>query len=197
MPAAVNRHLLKTGGLAAGVHISTSATDPEVVQIQLFEPPGIQATPGAREGDREALLPAGVPPSLLRRARGDVASLRVPPRATSTICSQRSTSRASGAARFRIVVDYSYSSASLILPLVLGALEVETIGSHALRHGPARPTASVAALQESFGQAKRLVSAAGADFGVVLDQAAERLYLVDEEAREVPMEQELLLLRLA
>jgi mannose-1-phosphate guanylyltransferase/phosphomannomutase len=38
------------------------------------------------------------------------------------------------------------------------------------------------------------VTATGADFGVVLDRAAERLYLVDEKAREVPVEQELLLL---
>jgi mannose-1-phosphate guanylyltransferase/phosphomannomutase len=48
-------------------------------------------------------------------------------------------------------------------------------------------------LNESLGQAKRLVAALGADFGVVLDQAGERIYLVDENAREVPVEQELLL----
>jgi mannose-1-phosphate guanylyltransferase/phosphomannomutase len=37
------------------------------------------------------------------------------------------------------------------------------------------------------------VPAVGADFGVVLDQAAERLYLVDERGREIPVEQSLLL----
>src|SRR5919206_46 len=40
---------------------------------------------------------------------------------------------------------------------------------------------------------KRLVGAAGADLGVVLDESGERIYLVDEEAHEVPVEQELLL----
>src|SRR5207245_2508358 len=45
----------------------------------------------------------------------------------------------------------------------------------------------------SLGQAKRLGSAVGADFGAVFDRAGERLYLVDERAREIPVEQALLL----
>ena len=40
---------------------------------------------------------------------------------------------------------------------------------------------------------KRLVPAVGADLGAVFDRAAERLYLIDEEAKEVPVEQALLL----
>jgi mannose-1-phosphate guanylyltransferase / phosphomannomutase len=45
MPAAVNRHVLKSEGLGAGVHVRPSTADPEIMQIQFFEPPGIQATP--------------------------------------------------------------------------------------------------------------------------------------------------------
>ena len=37
------------------------------------------------------------------------------------------------------------------------------------------------------------MTAVGADLGVVFDRAGERLYLVDEQAREVPVEQALLL----
>src|SRR5204862_1022405 len=48
-------------------------------------------------------------------------------------------------------------------------------------------------LRESIGQVKRLVPAVGADLGVVIDRAAERLYLVDEQGREIPVEQTLLL----
>ena len=44
-----------------------------------------------------------------------------------------------------------------------------------------------------MGQAKRLVSAVGADLGAVFDRPGERLYLVDEQAREIPVEQTLLL----
>jgi mannose-1-phosphate guanylyltransferase / phosphomannomutase len=48
-------------------------------------------------------------------------------------------------------------------------------------------------LREAIGQVKQLVPAVGADLGVVLDQAAERLYLIDERGREIPVEQSLLL----
>ena len=48
-------------------------------------------------------------------------------------------------------------------------------------------------LAQAVGNAKRLVTAIGADLGVVFDGAAERLYLVDEKGREVPVEQTLLL----
>ncbi|MFL5966220.1 MAG: sugar phosphate nucleotidyltransferase, partial [Gaiellaceae bacterium] len=44
LPAAVARHLLKSEGYSAGVHVGTSQADPEVVQIRFFEPPGIQMT---------------------------------------------------------------------------------------------------------------------------------------------------------
>jgi mannose-1-phosphate guanylyltransferase/phosphomannomutase len=44
-----------------------------------------------------------------------------------------------------------------------------------------------------MGQVKQLVPAVGADFGVVLDRAAERLYVVDEQGHEIPVEQTLLL----
>jgi mannose-1-phosphate guanylyltransferase/phosphomannomutase len=40
---------------------------------------------------------------------------------------------------------------------------------------------------------KQLVPAVHADVGVILDRAAERLYLVDERGREIPVEQSLLL----
>src|SRR5437763_2216060 len=44
LPAAVARHLLKSEGYDAGAHVGTSVSDPEVVQIRFFEPPGIQMT---------------------------------------------------------------------------------------------------------------------------------------------------------
>ncbi|MGI0129303.1 MAG: mannose-1-phosphate guanyltransferase, partial [Thermoplasmata archaeon] len=48
-------------------------------------------------------------------------------------------------------------------------------------------------LAASIGQAKRLVSAVGAHLGAVFDRPGERLYLIDEQAHEIPVEQALLL----
>ncbi len=66
------------------------------------------------------------------------------------------------------------------------------------QRSPPIPTAATTprtadGVREALGHATRLVSAVGADFGVVFDRSGERIYLVDEQAHEVPVEQERLL----
>jgi mannose-1-phosphate guanylyltransferase / phosphomannomutase len=190
MPAAVTRHLVKAEGLGAGVHVRPSATDPEVLEIQIFEAPGIQATPELiKEVEKNYLRQE------FRRAAWDqVGQITFPGRAVQSYVQDLlltldvESIRSRG---FRIVVDYSQSAASLVLPMVLGALEVEAVSAHPYTGGTA-PGAGTR-LSEALGQAKRLVTAVGADFGVVLDESGERIYLVDEQAHEVAVEQELLL----
>jgi mannose-1-phosphate guanylyltransferase/phosphomannomutase len=93
--------------------------------------------------------------------------------------------------RFRLVIDFAYSAASYVVPLVLGPLEVEFVSAHGFATDRLEPGPEL--LRETVGQAKRLVSAVGADLGVVFDRAGERLYLIDEQAREIPVERTLLL----
>ena len=90
-------------------------------------------------------------------------------------------------------MDYGFSGASYVLPLVLGPLGVEVVAAHAFTgEGPDHPDAAPG-LAASIGQTKRLVPVVGADLGAVFDRSAERLHLIDEQAREVPVEQALLL----
>jgi mannose-1-phosphate guanylyltransferase/phosphomannomutase len=92
---------------------------------------------------------------------------------------------------FRVVVDYGYSAASLVLPLVLGELGVEAIAARAyVREQRVAPAGRDLDPAED---ARRLVEAAGADLGVALDPSAERLRIVDEQARVVAPEVALLL----
>ncbi|MDQ3669044.1 MAG: mannose-1-phosphate guanyltransferase, partial [Actinomycetota bacterium] len=190
-PAAVNRHLLKSEGFDAGVHVRPSAVDPEVVEIQIFERQGVQASSGFMKEIEKHFARQ----EFRRAAWDEVGEIRFPARAAESYAEDLLGTLDTGAIRargFRIVVDYAYSSASLILPLVLGPLGVEVIASHAYLRGD-DATPRTGAVVESIGHAKRLVSAVGADFGVALDPAAERIYLVDEAAHEVPVEQVLLL----
>jgi mannose-1-phosphate guanylyltransferase/phosphomannomutase len=95
------------------------------------------------------------------------------------------------ARRFRLVVDYGFSAASFVLPLVLGPLGVEAVSAHGFTSDRTDPGTTL--LRETIGQVKQLVPAVGADLGAVLDRAAERVYFVDERGREIPVEQSLLL----
>src|SRR5213592_3718701 len=190
LPNAVGRHLLKTHDYAAGFHVGYSAADPEVVAIRFYEEPGIQLTT-ALQKEVEKHFNRGE----LRRAAGDgVGNVDYPVRAREVYAEELLETLDQDAIRerdFRIVVDYGHSAASLVLPLVLGPLAVEVVAAHAFSpSGDGGPRASLRSL---IGQTKKLVNAVGADFGVVFDRAAERLYLVDESGREIPVEQALLL----
>jgi mannose-1-phosphate guanylyltransferase / phosphomannomutase len=188
MTPAVTRHFLRNGGLGAGVHVRPSSRDPEVLEIQLFEPSGVQASPQfLKEIEKHYHRQ-----EFRRAAHAEVGKISSPARAAEAYVEDLLRTLDVEAIRqraFRIVVEYSHSAVSLVLPLVLGAVGVESIGSHPY----AGEFSATTSLAESLGQAKRLVTAAGADLGVVLDESAERIYLVDERAREVPVEQELLL----
>jgi mannose-1-phosphate guanylyltransferase/phosphomannomutase len=188
LPSAVGRHLLKTHDHVAGFHVGSAAVDPEVVQIRFFEAPGIQLSP-ALQNEIEKHFNRGE----LRRAAGaGVGDVDYPVRARESYAEdllQTLDQEAIRARQYRIVVDYGYSAASLVLPLVLGPIGVEVVAAHAF--SPTEPgDTSPRAL---IGQTKKLVTAVAADLGVVFDRAAERLYLVDETGHEIPVEQALLL----
>jgi mannose-1-phosphate guanylyltransferase / phosphomannomutase len=190
LPAAVGRHLLKMHGYDAGFHVGTSTADPEVVQIRFFEQPGIEFTP-ARQKDVEKHF---FRQDFRRAPAGEVGDLNYPPRVGEAYAEDLLGSLDVASVRerrFRIVVDYGYSAASAVLPLLLERLQVEAVSAHAVRMGDTAPSA--ATLRETIGQSKRLVGALGADLGVVFDRAAERLYLVDEQGHEIGVDRVLLL----
>jgi mannose-1-phosphate guanylyltransferase / phosphomannomutase len=189
LPAAVSRHVLKTQGFEAGFHVGISHTDPEMVQIRFFEQPGIELTTALQKEIEKHFTRQ----ELRRVATSEVGTITYPVRVRESYAQDLLSTldvEAIRARGFRIVVDYGYSAASFVLPLVFGPLGVEAVSAHAFT---ADRQTEGAVLRSLVGQAKRLVGAVGADFGVVLDRAAERLYLIDEQAREIPVEQTLLL----
>jgi mannose-1-phosphate guanylyltransferase / phosphomannomutase len=190
LPSAVARHLLKAEGYDAGFHVGMSQVDPEVVQIRFFEQPGIPLSASLQK-EIEKNFTRG---ELRRVGFGDIGRITYPARVRETYAQDLLASLDRAAIRtrgFRLVVDYGFSAASYVLPEVLGPLGVEAVSAHGFTTDRSDPGSAL--LREAIGQVKQLVPAVGADFGVVLDRAAERLYLVDERGREIPVEQALLL----
>ena len=188
-PPAVSRHVLKTQGFAAGVHVGSSHLDPEAVFIRIYEPPGILLTSGLQKEIEKNFTRQ----ELRRVAAGGVGSVSYPARVRESYAQDLLDSiDADGIRerRFRIVVDYGYSAASFVLPLVVGPLGVEAISAHGFF---AEELGERESLAQAIGHTKRLVTAIGADLGAVFDQSGERLYLVDEQGHEVPVDQTLLL----
>ncbi len=189
LPAPVGKHLLKTQGYDAAFHVGASTTDPEAVQIRLFERPGITLSSGMQKEVEKHFTRQ----ELRRVPFGDVGSIAYPARARESYANDLLADLDARVIRdrgFRIVVDYGYSAGSFVLPLVLGPLGVEAVTAHAFESdsGAARVR-----LSQTVDQAQRLVEAVGADFGAVFDRSAERIFLIDERGREVRPDQGLLL----
>ena len=190
LPAAVGRHLLKMHGYAAGFHVGTSTADPEVVQIRFFEQPGIELPPAQQKEVEKHFFRQ----DFRRAPASELGDLDYPPRVGEAYAEDLLGSLDVASIRerrFRIVVDYGYSAASAVLPLLLEPLHVEAVSAHAVRMGDSPPATTT--LRETIGQSKRLVGALGADLAVVFDRAAERLYLVDELGHEIGVDRVLLL----
>jgi mannose-1-phosphate guanylyltransferase/phosphomannomutase len=191
-PAAVARHLLKSEAHDAGFHVGVSPSDSEVIRIQFFEPLGVEMS-AAMQKEVEKHFTRG---EFRRVAAGEVGTISYPARVRETYAAELLSTIDADAVRdrgFRIVVDYGFSGASYVLPLVLGPLGVEVVSAHAFTGEGPDYADTAPGLAAAIGQTKRLVPVVGADLGAVFDRAAERLYLVDEQAHEVPVEQALLL----
>jgi mannose-1-phosphate guanylyltransferase/phosphomannomutase len=188
-PAAVSRHLLKSQGYDAGFHVGVSYTDPEVLEIRFYEQPGIQLTAALQKEIEKHFTRL----ELRRAAFNAVGTVTYPARVREGYAHDLLANLDVEAIRnrgYRIVVDYGYSATSYVLPLLLGPLGVEAVSAHGFSADGGEPHTN---LREAVGQAKRLVTAIGADLGVVFDRAGERLFLIDEQAHEIPVEQTLLL----
>jgi mannose-1-phosphate guanylyltransferase / phosphomannomutase len=166
-----------------------SYTDPEMIAIRFYEQPGIQLTAALQKEIEKHYTRL----ELRRAAFNAVGTVTYPARVREGYAHDLLASLDVEAIRkrgYRIVVDYGYSATSYVLPLLLGPLGVEAVSAHGFAADGGEPHAG---LREAVGQAKRLVTAVGADLGVVFDRAGERLFLIDEQAHEIPVEQALLL----
>jgi len=189
LPAPVGKHLLKTQNYDAAFHVGASTTDPEAVQIRLFERPGVALS----EAMQKEIEKHFTRQELRRVPFGAVGSIAYPARARESYASDLLDDLDVAAIRergFRIVVDYGYSGGSFVLPLVFGQLGVEAVTAHAFESDVGSAPARFGA---TLDYAQRLVEAVNADFGAVFDRSAERLFLIDETGREVRPDQALLL----
>jgi mannose-1-phosphate guanylyltransferase/phosphomannomutase len=189
LPSPIGKHWLDAQNGDAAFHVGFSSVDPEAIEISIFERPGIAISAGLqREVEKHYARQ-----ELRRVPLGEIGELTYPPRAGESYAEALLGVLDVDAIRghgLRIAVDYGYSSSSLVLPLVLDPLGVESVTAHPLETVDAVRSRE---RDETLERTTRLVSAVGAHLGAAFDRAGERLYLVDERGRPVALDQALLL----
>jgi mannose-1-phosphate guanylyltransferase/phosphomannomutase len=87
--------------------------------------------------------------------------------------------------KFNIVLDYSYGSASVIFPRILGGLGVETVALNAILD-PGRITRTQEEFDKGMHHLAAISRSLDADLGVMLDTGGEKVFLVDEKGDTLP-----------
>jgi mannose-1-phosphate guanylyltransferase/phosphomannomutase len=190
--AAITRFEVRNTTAPGGFHVKISDRDPERIQIMFFESNGTLVSDTTRKDVEQLFNRQELRRALLNRL-GD---LSFPPRVNEAYVSELLANvdvEHIRAARFRIALDYAYSSAALVMPSLLRSLRVESFSTHSFMD-PDEQAILAADLPAFTTQTRRLVEAMGANFGVVFDRAAERVILIDELAHEIPPDTALYLL---
>lgn len=183
-PIPVVRYELGKEGEAGGIHVRQSPYDARVLDIKFFGADGADL-PIAQEKAIEQLF---FREDFKRANLEDVGEITVPPRALEyykggflkTIDRQTI-----GAANFKIVLDYAYSSSSMVFPAILGELGLEVVTLNAFIN-PNKITKTETEFKHSLSQLSNIVTTLEADAGFLIDTGAEKVFLVDERGKIIP-----------
>lgn len=185
VPIPVARHYTRLTGAAGGVHVRLSPFDARVVDIKFFDKRGLDLDK-ATERKIEGLF---FREDFRRVYLGDVGRIDYANDVETLYASdymKHLNGEAVQAAEGynRIAVDYANSSSSLVLPNLLGKLNIDVVGINAVVHEE-----SLYQTPEQFEHAMERIGAITqtlhAGFGVRLDTGGERIYFVDENGKQL------------
>jgi mannose-1-phosphate guanylyltransferase/phosphomannomutase len=186
----LTRFQVRNSGASAGFTVRLAPDDPDSVEIRFFDADGVDIDANTQRKVERLLSRED-----FRRAfAGDIGDIVFPPRSIEfyTAALERSVD----AVRLRehghkVVLDYSYGAASIVMPSVLAKL-----GAEVLAVNPFASTAhtTLGDAEEQLSRITSLVRASGSELGYVMDPDGERATIIDDEGQVLTPEQALLAL---
>ncbi|MGH9081070.1 MAG: mannose-1-phosphate guanyltransferase, partial [Acidimicrobiales bacterium] len=186
----VTRFQITTTSSLAGISVRLVPDDPQSVVLRFFDKEGLDVDE-ATQRRIERLYHREDFRRVLAREIGDIG---FPPRAleyyTAALVESVDLSNARDA-ELKLVLDYSFGTASFVMPNLLAKLEAEVLAVN-----PYANTASVLTFdrQASAARVSELVRASGAHLGAVLDPGGEHLAVVDDLGHALSDDEALLVL---
>ncbi len=181
-PLPLARYAVRIGG-DAGVHVRVSPHDPNSLIMEFFDQQGITTDKNAERKIENLFFRE----DFRRTAMDEVGTLDFPSRMLERYSGaflEALAARALKQAGFRVVIDYAWGNASIVLPQLLGGLGVDQISLNAyfdaqrvrnFRHDRERHLDQLAAVVQSLE----------ANLGLLIDADGETFTLVDDRGRIV------------
>lgn len=194
VPIPVARYAIRSLKIAGGFHVRKSPYDPKLMDIKFFDAAGKELSSTKEKGIENLFFREDFP----RAAMEEAGEIVFPPRALEYY--QEGFKRILDAekivkANFKAVIDYAWGSAVNIFPQVLGELHTEVIALNAYPDGT-RLTRSAEEFEQSFKRLGEIVGTLKAHLGVMMDAAAQKIFIADDTGRLLEGEQALALMAL-
>ena len=180
-PVPVVRYEIGKEGESGGIHVRQSPYDPRLIDIKIFDASGSDVSVQQEKAIEQLFLRE----DFKRASLHEVGEITVSPRAQEYYRAgylKAIDKEAVRAANFKVVLDYAYSSASMVFPAILGELGLEVVALNA-HINPHKITKSDIEFKHSLNQLSDIVTTLKADAGFLIDTGAEKVFLVDERGR--------------
>lgn len=194
VPVPVVRYEMGKEGESGGVHVRLSPFDARQVDIRIFDKDGNDLSVSKEKAIEQLFMRE----DFKRASVTDVGELSVPPRVQEyykTGFLKNINLPTLHHRKFKIVIDYSYSPACMILPELLGEMGIDSVSLNA-HTSTTKVTRTGAEFAQALQELSNIVSTLKADAGFLMDNGAEKLFMVDETGRIIPSEESLVLVGL-
>lgn len=178
-PTPVARFTIRKNALRGGIHSRIAPDDARSVLIELFDPRGINTNRTAERRIENLFFRE----DFRRTSLEEVGVIEFPLRAVDDYNEaffNHIDANVVRKGKFKVVIDYLYGNASLVLPVLLGRLGCESVAINAYLDASKGRAAQVER-QRGLGQLANIVTTLDANLGVVIDLDAECLIIIDEK----------------
>ncbi len=179
-PTPVSRYAVRTSG-DAGVHTGISPHDPDQFLIEFFDSHGVNIDKSTERKIENIFFRE----DFRRTPMASVGILNFPERIIEAYTSgflDALKPQAMSTSNLRVVIDYAYGNASLILPRILSNLGIEMVALNAFFDN-AKVLTFGQNRRKHLDQLSNVTTSLGATLGILLDQHGEALALVDDRGR--------------
>jgi mannose-1-phosphate guanylyltransferase/phosphomannomutase len=180
-PIPVVRYEVAKENVDGGLHVRLSPSNPNVIEIKFFDKNGNDISVAQEKSIEQLFLREDFP----RASLEEVGEIVLPPRAYEYYRDGYLKSLDIDTikkAKLKVVIDYSYSTAVNIFPSILGELGIEVVSLNAFVDS-SKIVRSENQLQYALEQLSNIVTTLDADVGFMLDNSAERIYIVDDKGK--------------
>jgi mannose-1-phosphate guanylyltransferase/phosphomannomutase len=183
-PLPVTRYAIGKEGEKGGIHVRISPFDSRLMDIKFLDANGADI-PISQEKSIEQLF---LREDFKRASLDEMGDITVPARSQEyyrTGFLKTINSEVLKSASYKTIIDYSYSSASIVFPPILGQLGMDVVSLNAYIN-PQKITKTESGFRSSLEQLSDIVTTLKADAGFLIDNGAEKVFLIDERGRIVP-----------